>query len=143
MSDTDVGADDSFEDLPGLLGYQWDDLDFYSVSTATRGLTPEFIQTFNEYAFSLSEPIDQPLTVDGRAITIRVGESEGLLDLLDKLPAVTVEVDCPANQGLAAGAGTLIFVADGFTSEQAEEQINLFLTAMESVLVEMKQRVDG
>lgn len=130
-------SDTPVEELPGILGYQWDDFDFVSLSEATQNITADFVRDFDEQAAYLHKPIGSKVKLGSEEFDVTVEPGERLMGLLGVLPAIDVQIDCPPDQGPASGSGYLIFLADGHTVEQAKIQIDGFLGAMARTLEEM------
>lgn len=130
------------EELPGILGYQWDDFDFVSLSEATSSLTADLVRDFDEQASYLTKNLPVKVRVGLAEIDVAVEPGERLIGLLDALPAVDVLIDCPPDQGPSGGAGYLVFIADGHTLEQAGQQIAAFVGAMEAALAEIRRLND-
>lgn len=134
-----IDLDTPVEELPGILGYQWDDLDFISLSEVTRNITADFVREFDEQAFYLRNSISSKVNFGSEEIDVTVEPGERLMCLLGVLPALAVQIDCPPNQGPASGSGYLIFLADGHTVEQARVQVDVFLGVMARTLEEMRR----
>lgn len=130
--------DVSVEELPGILGYKFDDFDFVSLSEEMSVVSPELVQEFDLEAAYLNHPINCSLQIDDQLIEFPIASGNDLISLLDYLPSVRVEVDCPPNQGLASGVGLLVFLEDGFNVEQARKEIKLFAKFMEEKLIFIK-----
>lgn len=135
MSEFDL--DTPVEELPGILGYQWDDFDFVSLSEATQNITADFVRDFDEQAAYLPKRIDSKVDLGSEEIDVAVEPGERLMGLLGVLPAIDVQIDCPPGQGPAGGSGYLIFLAGGHTVEQARAQVDVFLGAMARTFEEM------
>lgn len=135
-------SDTPVEELPGILGYQWDDFDFVSLSEATSSLTADLVRDFDEQASYLTKKLPVKVNVGSAEIDFAIEPGERLIGLLDALPAVDVQIECPPDQGPSGGAGYLVFLADDHTLEQARQQIAAFLGAMEAALTEIRRLND-
>lgn len=69
-------SDTPVEDLPGILGYQWDDFDFVSLSEATKNITADFIRDFDEQAAYLRKRIGSKVILRSEEIDVAVEPSE-------------------------------------------------------------------
>ncbi len=130
--------DTPVEGLPGILAYQFDDFEFVSLADATALITPQVVLEFDEETQNLREPIKGELNIDGQLIVVSIYLGNQLVELLDYLPAIRVEVDFPLNQGLASGSGLLVFLEDGWTVQQAERQVKIFVEFINEILTKMK-----
>ena len=130
--------DTPVEELPGILAYQFDDFEFVSLSEATALITPQVALEFDQETQYLRESIKSELNIDDQLIVVEISPGNQLLELLDYLPAIRVEVDFPPNQGLASGSGLLVFLEDGWTVQQAERQVKIFVEFINEILTKMK-----
>jgi hypothetical protein len=136
-------SDTPVEELPGILGYQFDDHDFVSLSEATDALSSSFIRDFEEQIWLLENELPVKVTLNSIETDFFVKPKIPLFELMDKLPAIDIKIDCPPNQGPGGGSGYLIFLADGYNLQQAKDQLNAFIKSMTNALVKMKALNDS
>lgn len=134
----ELSDDTPVEELPGILGYQWDDYDFISLSEATESITAEFVRQFDSSTSNLDAPIEVELILAATDVRLKVDFSDRLVPLLAELPSVYVQIDCPPNQGPASGAGRLVFLRDGYTVAEAKADVEVFMQKMRDVLEEIR-----
>ena len=126
------------EDLPGILGYQFDDFDFVSLSEATIGLTNDIIEDFREQAGQLSHSLRFTVSLGLSTVEVVIDPYTTIFDALDALPAINVQPDDNGSDSLASGAGVLLFLAEGFTEAQAKQQIDELLSALGPIMKKMR-----
>jgi hypothetical protein len=134
----EISDDTPIEELPGILGYQWDDYDFISLSEATGSISADFVRQFDRATSNLDSPIEVELTLETVTVSLRINFSDRFVSLLADLPSIYVQVDCPPDQGPASGAGLLVFLRDGYTVAQAKADVEAFMKKMKIVLAEME-----
>lgn len=126
------------EELPGILGYQFDEFGFVSLSEATDALSSSFIHDFEEQTWLLKSELIVKVALNSIKIDFIVQPKVSLFELMAALPAVEVKFDWPCDQGPAGGSGCLIFLANGYNIQQAKEQLNAFIKSMTDVLIKMR-----
>ena len=136
-------SDTPVEELPGILGYQFDDFDFVSLSEATDALSSNFIHDFNDQIWLLEKELLVKVTLNSIETDFIVKPNVPLFNLMAALPAVEVTIDCPPDQGPAGGSGHLIFLANGYNLQQAKEQLDAFIKSMTNALEKMKSLNDS
>ena len=130
--------DTPVEELPGILGYKFDDYDFISLSYSFSSILPEFVHEFDSEVAYLDKELNIELIVDGKIIELIITNGDSLVLLLGYLPSLRVTLDCPPNQGMTSGVGLLVFLENGFTEDQAKAHVELFINAMRRNLVLMQ-----
>ena len=123
-------VDVSWEDLPRILGYQWDDEDFVSLSEVTAGINSTLIRNFNEAAADLNQRVPYNWDLGDVKINGVIEPYTRFFDLMSVLPAIRIETDCPADQGLASGSGYLIFLSENCGIADAKQQVSRFCELM-------------
>jgi hypothetical protein len=134
----DLPVDTPVEELPGILGYKFDDYDFISLSYSLSSILPEFVHEFDYEVAYLDKELNIELKVDGKIIELIITNGDSLALLLGYFPSLRVTLDCPPNQGMTSGVGLLVFLENGFTEDQAKAHVELFITAMRRNLVLMQ-----
>lgn len=116
------------EELPGILGYQWDDFDFVALDPCLSAITEIDLREIQE-AQEVAEGFKlEVLTSEGLKI-IEIGTYGPIFPIFGDLPSLVVEFDCPPNQGPAGGAGYLFFLA-GLTTKDVKREVDSFCAAL-------------
>ena len=78
-------SDTPAEELPGILGYQFDDHDFVSLSEATDVLSYSFIRDFDEQTWLLENELPVKVTLNSIETDFIVKPKIPLFELMDEL----------------------------------------------------------
>ena len=134
----DIPMDTPVEELPGILGYKFDDYDFIPLSYSLSSILPEFVHEFDLEVAYLERDLCIELIVDCKIIELIITNGDSIVLLLGFLPTIRVTLDCPPNQGMTSGVGLLVFLENGFTEEHVKAHVELFIDSMRRSLVLMQ-----
>ena len=135
MEEDDDVDQTPIEELPGILGYQWDDFDFVVLDPCLSAIAEIDLRELQE-AQQLAEGFKlEVLTSEGLRI-IEIGTYGPIFPIFGELPSLAVEFDCPPNQGPAGGAGYLFFLA-GSTTGDVKREVDAFCTALRLKVAEL------
>ena len=134
--DDDEDVDQTpLEELPGILGYQWDDFDFVVLDPCISAIAEIDLRELQE-AQEVAEGFKlEVLTSEGLKI-IEIDTYGPIFRIFGELPSLAVEFDCPPNQGPAGGAGYLFFLA-GSTTDDVKREVDSFCAALKLKVTEL------
>ena len=124
------------EELPGILGYQWDDFDFVVLDPCVAAIADIDLRAFQE-AQDIVEGFWLDVQTSKGLEKIEIGEYGSIFPVFGELPSLAVELDCPPNQGPAGGAGYLFFLLDGATTDDVKRDVDSFCAALKLKVTEL------
>lgn len=125
--------DTPVEELPGILGYQWDDCDFVALDESVAAIGKldghllQALQDVTEGCVSFSIETGQGPRV------IEVDPFLPLWPVFNNLPSLDVVQDCPPDQG-PGGGGYLFFIAEGATFAAVKRDVGALCAGLEEAL---------
>ena len=135
MEDDEDVNQTPIEELPGILGYQWDDFGFVALDPCLSAIAEIDLRELQE-AQAVAEGFKlEVLTSEGFRI-IEIDTYGPIFPIFGELPSLAVEFDCPPNQGPAGGAGYLFFLA-GSTTDDVKREVDSFCAALKLKVAEL------
>ncbi len=126
------------EELPGILGYKWDDHDFVALDPCVSSIANIDLRALQE-AIDIDEFFIEIQTIEGIK-KIEIDWYGSIFPIFGELPSLAVVLDCPPDQGPAGGAGYLFFLA-GSTTDEVKLEVDSFCSELKlKVAVALSKR---
>ena len=116
-----------YEELPGILGYKWDDHDFVVLDPCVSSIAQIDLRALQE-AIDIDEFFIEFQTIEGRR-KIEIDWYGAIFPIFGELSSLAVVLDCPPDQGPGGGAGYLFFLA-GSTTDDVRREVASFCSEL-------------
>jgi hypothetical protein len=136
MEDDEDVDETPIEELPGILGYQWDDFDFVVLDPSVAAIAEIDLRAFQE-AQDIAEGFCLEFQTSAGLKQVEIGEYGSVFPVFCELSSIYVLLDCPPNQGPAGGSGYLFFLADGSTTDDVKREVESFCAALKQKVTEL------
>lgn len=135
MEEDEDGDQKPVEELPGILGYQWDSDDFVVLDPCLSAIVEINLRELEE-AREIAEGFKiEVLTSEGLKI-IEIDTYGSICPIFGELPSLAVKLDCPPDQGPAGGSAYLFFLA-GPTTDDVKREVDAFCAALKLKVAEL------
>ncbi len=136
MEDDEDVDETPVEEMPGILGYKWDDWDFVVLDRCLSAIAKIDLQEFQE-AQEVGDGFKLEVQTSAGLKIVEIGWSDSIFPIFGELQSISVVLDCPPNQGPAGGSGYLFFLADGSTTDDVKRDVDSFCTALKQKVTEL------
>lgn len=137
MEDDEDVDETPIEELPGILGHQWEDYDFWVLDPCLSAIAELDMQKLQE-AQETAEGFWLEVQTSEGLKKIEIGQYDRIFPVFGELPSISVVLDRPPNQGPGtAGSGYLFFLADGSTTDDVKRDVDSFCTALKQKVTEL------
>jgi len=136
MEDDENVDETPIEELPGILGHQWEDYDFWVLDPCLSAIAEIDMQKLQE-AQETAEGFWLEVQTSEGLKKIEIGQYDRIFPTFGELPSISVVFDCPPNQGPAAGSGYLFFLANGSTTDNVKREVDHFCAALKLKVAEL------